>query len=565
MQNVRFALIARRFLWSLATSALFVSNVMGQEGGKSLSLAERVQKLKAQNQTTDQSKAQTKAVTNPLYLQILKSTALILCTEEDGSTCNGTGWVIDVGQRLLVTNHHVIEGFEECEVYFPELSSGQLVTDPAKSIIPSRSIKGKVVDSDQKCDLAIIQLEKIPAEVTELELAESSATAGQAVHSIAGSSTGSQSLWVYSTGHVRQIVKGELANGFESILLESDMATNQGNSGGPVCDDKGKVVAVVEGHSTDARLVSIYVDLQAIGDYLADGLKCVDPKTVEEMKFAATRHLKEDRPNIALKLVTAALKKERDSAELYALRGECWLAKDDSEAARGDFEEALKLDRTSAEAHHGLGLVEEFDGNYEESIKHYTQALRNNPNNNAYVIDRGRARFYLGELVLARKDFETAIRAEPSSFDAIRGRAFCDIQEENFQAGLTGLDSVASFFKDAEFFYYGGIAMKGLDDLDGAIKVLSHAVELESDYMEAYHELGQIYIDAEQYDQASQILLRGLEVTSDDANIHYLLGVVMLETENRREAKVYFTKCIKLAEDDDDLKNDARDMLKQLK
>jgi len=343
------------------------------------------------------------------------------------------------------------------------------------------------------------------------------------------------------------------------------MATNQGNSGGPVCDDKGKVVAVVEGHSTDARLVSIYVDLQAIGDYLAEGLKCVDPKTVEEMKFAATRHLKEDRPNIALKLVTAALKKERESAELYALRGECWLANDDSETARGDFEEALKLDRSSAEAHHGLGLVEEFDGNYEESIKHYTQALRNNPQNHEYILDRGRARFFLGALDVARKDFESVLKADPTSFDAIRGRAFCDIEEENFQAGLAGLDSVASFFKDAEFFYYGGVAMKGLNDIDGAIKVLSHAIELENDYMEAYYELGEIYVDAEQYDQAAQTLLSGLEVSPEDANCHYLLGMVMLETEHPREAKVYFTKCIKLVEDNDDLKDAARDMLKQLR
>jgi len=107
--------------------------------------------------------------------------------------------------------------------------------------------------------------------------------------------------------------------------------------------------------------------------------------------------------------------------------------------------------------------------------------------------------------------------------------------------------------------------MKGLNDIDGAIKVLSHAIELENDYMEAYYELGEIYVDAEQYDQAAQTLLSGLEVSPEDANCHYLLGMVMLETEHPREAKVYFTKCIKLVEDNDDLKDAARDMLKQLR
>jgi len=58
------------------------------------------------------------------------------------------------------------------------------------------------------------------------------------VHSLAGSTVGSQSLWIYSTGHVRQIVRGLMANDYEAMLLESDLATNQGDSGGSVCDDE---------------------------------------------------------------------------------------------------------------------------------------------------------------------------------------------------------------------------------------------------------------------------------------------------------------------------------------
>lgn len=565
MTCFRLVKVVHGFTVCLVIGLSFGSHATAQEAKKSVSLADRVSKLKAQSETSEKSETQARPVTNPLYLQILKSAALILCTSKDGSVCNGTGWVIDGGQRLLVTNHHVIEGVEECEVFFPELVNGQLVTDPTKSIVPSRSFKGRIVDSDQKCDLALIQLEKLPADVPELELAEASATAGQTVHSIAGSSVGSQSLWVYSTGHVRQVVKGQLANGFESILLESDMATNQGNSGGPVCDDHGKVVAVVEGHSTDARLVSIYVDLQAIGNYLADGLKCVEPKTVEDMKFAAKRHLEEKRPNIALRLVTAALKKDRDSAELFALRGQCWLANDDSETARGDFEEALKHDRTCAVAHEGLGLVEEFDGNYEASIKHYTQALRNEPDNIEYMLDRGRARFYLGALDVARKDFDAVLKKDSANFDAIRGKAFCDILDENYQAGLEGLDRVAAFFKDAEFFYYGGIAMNGLGDVEGAANVLSHAIELENDFMEAYYELGQIYVDAEEFEKAAELSLRGLEVTPDDAGCHYVLGAVMVGTNRIREGKSYLLKCLKLVEDDDELAEAAQELLDSLK
>jgi tetratricopeptide (TPR) repeat protein len=267
-----------------------------------------------------------------------------------------------------------------------------------------------------------------------------------------------------------------------------------------------------------------------------------------------------------LQLVTAALKKEPNSAELFALRGQCWLKNDDSETARGDFEEALRIDRTSSEAHHGLGMVEEFDGNYEDSVKHFTQALRNDPQNNQYLLDRGRARLYLGITDLARKDFETVLKTARPSFDAVRGLAMCDVVDGNFERGLAGLNSVAAFFRDAEFFYYGGLALKGVGNIEDATIVLARAIEVDHEHLPAYHELGEIYIDAEQYAQAAELILRGLKVSPEDAQCHFLLGLVMLETENPQEAKEYFVRCVKFAEEeeDDDLQEAAEEMVEQL-
>jgi len=53
-------------------------------------------------------------------------------------------------------------------------------------------------------------------------MAEQSATTGQRLHSLAGSAVGLQSLWIDSTGHVRQIVRGIVATDYETMLLESD-------------------------------------------------------------------------------------------------------------------------------------------------------------------------------------------------------------------------------------------------------------------------------------------------------------------------------------------------------
>ena len=549
----------------VAISATVVVPLRSSAEDRAVTLAERIRNIKEANSANDDTTSGLKTPSNPLYNQILKSVALIDCTTEEGSSWSGTGWVLDEKQRLLVTNHHVVEGIEECDVYFPEFIDGQLITDPARSVVPSRAIHGRVIDCDEACDLAIIQVDRLPKDCPALELAEASATPGQTIHSIAGSATGTQSLWVYSTGHVRQIVRGQLANDQEAMLLESDMATNQGNSGGPVCDDKGRVVAVVEGHNTEARLVSIYVDLQSLASYLAEGLRCVDPKTVDDLQFAAERCLESSRPEAAFKLANAALALNRKSADLYALRGWCWYEKDDSESAKGDFEDALKLDDKCADAHSGLGQLAFDDNEFEDSIKHCTTALRIQPENIDYIVQRGQAREWYGEFDGARKDYVTALKINPESAAALRGRSIIDIEQGDYQAGITGLNSIISDYNtDAETFYYAGRALNGLGQFDDAAVVSRRAIELDQESAGAYQQLGNALVGLDQYDEAADVLATAIEMNSEDAVSHFLMGVIMVIRGNTDEARDYLETASELAEDDDELQNSIQKLLDDL-
>jgi len=549
----------------VAVSATVVVPARSIAEDRAVTLAERIRNIKEANSTSDNTTSGLKTPSNPLYNQILKSVALIDCTTEEGSSWSGTGWVLDEKQRLLVTNHHVVEGVEECDVYFPEFIDGQLITDPARSVVPSRAIHGRVIDCDEACDLAIIQVDRLPKDCPALELAEASATPGQTIHSIAGSATGTQSLWVYSTGHVRQIVRGQLANDQEAMLLESDMATNQGNSGGPVCDDKGRVVAVVEGHSTEARLVSIYVDLQSLASYLAEGLRCIDPKTVDDLQFAAERCLESSRPEAAFKLANAALALNRKSADLYALRGWCWYEKDDSESAKGDFEDALKLDDKCADAHSGLGQLAFDDNEFEDSIKHCTTALRIQPENIDYIVQRGQAREWNGEFDAARKDYVTALKINPESAAALRGRSIIDIEQGDYQAGITGLNSIISDYStDAETFYYAGRALNGLGQFDDAAVVSRRAIELDQESAGAYQQLGNALVGLDQYDEAADVLATAIEMNSEDAVSHFLMGVIMVIRGNTDEARDFLETASELAEDDEELQNSIQKLLDDL-
>ena len=65
-------------------------------------------------------KAQEETATQ-VYRKTLPSTVWIVWQMEPGRYSTGTGWVIDRTLKLVITNHHVVEGTEQVSVYFPQV------------------------------------------------------------------------------------------------------------------------------------------------------------------------------------------------------------------------------------------------------------------------------------------------------------------------------------------------------------------------------------------------------------------------------------------------------------
>lgn len=547
---------ARRHLFASAALGFCVVSqpLFAAPPETTLSLSDRIKQIRSSASATDNMQPKSLLTQNPVYAKLLKGIAFIGAENSEGESWQGTGWVLDLEQRLIVTNHHVIEGVEDCTVFFPLFTDGELVTSLDRSLVSSRAIKGRVVDSDQSCDLALIQLESMPKECVALSLADKSASPGQRVHSIAGNTVGSQSLWTYSTGYVRQILVGELANGGSCMMLESDMATNLGNSGGPVCDDEERVVAVVEGHSTEARLVSLYIDLQALTAYLEDSLRCVDPKSVEDIRFAAKRHLADARFNTAMSLASAAVKLDSKSAENFALRGDCWLALEDVESAEGDFIDALAIDSRCAAAHAGRGDVAASNDEYDDAIKHYSNAIRNDSGNAVYLVGRGHLRLENCDYEDALKDFSAAIKKDSTSLEAIRGKAFAQIELDEFNAGGEALAKIIDQFSDdAETLSMFGRALNGLDNRAQANHFFSKAIELDETHTWAHSELGENQILLQDFPDAVHHLGIAVDEWEDDARTYYLYGVALFGNSDFDTASTYLEKALELDPDDEEI------------
>src|SRR5262249_38591684 len=117
----------------------------------------------------------------------------------------GTAWLVDQANRLLVTNQHVVEDNVTVLVWFPIYKDGKPVTEK-KAYKEELGLRGQVIDTDIRRDLAVIQLrDRLPEEVTEIKLAADSAESGDTLHSIGNPAAAEGALWVYTSGRVRAV------------------------------------------------------------------------------------------------------------------------------------------------------------------------------------------------------------------------------------------------------------------------------------------------------------------------------------------------------------------------
>jgi HEAT repeat protein/V8-like Glu-specific endopeptidase len=186
----------------------------------------------------------------------------------------GSGTLIDREHKLVLTNFHVINHGQDMVVFFPKYRDGEPVAskDEYMKQIEKEDVRniihGRVVAQDQGCDLALIQLDRVPEGIEALALANKSADYGETVHSVgvAGASGG---LWGYTPGQVR-VKAYEKAwrdeNGIHHAkMVEATNPTNHGDSGGPLVNGRGELVAVTQGGLAEAQAMNQFVDVsQAI-------------------------------------------------------------------------------------------------------------------------------------------------------------------------------------------------------------------------------------------------------------------------------------------------------------
>ncbi len=206
------------------------------------------------------------------YQKTLVSTTWVLA-KTNGETSSGAGVLVDSEKKLVVTNAHVVGDARAAVIFFPDISEGKPKFERTHYLenVKKLGIRGRILAVDRKRDLALVELDRIPEGAVAIPLAAESIGPGENIQSI-GNPGSTDALWVYTSGTVRSVYQKSFSTGggeHDFKVVETQAPINSGDSGGPVVNSRGELVAISQAISPKARLVSYSVDISELKAFLA--------------------------------------------------------------------------------------------------------------------------------------------------------------------------------------------------------------------------------------------------------------------------------------------------------
>lgn len=470
-----------------------------------------------------------------IYRNTLHGTAFIIVPLKNG-VGTGTGWVVDLKNKLLVTNHHVVDENPRVVALFPLYDTDGTVRSDRGDYKEENGYRCRIIHFDKKKDLALIQVtDRLPDSVTELKLAARSPNPGDRVHAV-GNPGASGALWVYTSGTVRAVYskKWYSRSGRDSIdhdarVIETQAPINPGDSGGPIVDDDGNVIGVnshyqvfEQGQQHEVRLMSHHVDVTEVKTFLIEARRIMDPKTAVDYTIKGQHLVERGRFDEAIDALTKAIALDRKYSAAYRQRSYAFCYRGEYDTALMDTNTAIALDPEDSEAYQCRALAQRRKGDFEKAIADYSKAIQLNPTYAIAYNNRGFAYQTKGDRVHALADYERAAQLderyaiahqnrgqvllemgryaeaiEASSkalaidpylwlaFD-IRGRALHNMKK--YDDAITNYDVAIKLFpNDPGFHVSRGLALTWKNDWKSALDEYEKATKLDPNYAAAYY------------------------------------------------------------------------------
>lgn len=184
----------------------------------------------------------------------------------------GTGSIISKNGEII-TNWHVIGNAKKVHIWLmPE--NIENISDE-QELWKQPNFIGTVINRNKRKDLALVKVEGLPKDIKIIKFGKTkNLPVGSTVYSI-GHPSGE--AWTFSSGMVTQIrsnYKWNYENSSHNAnVIQHEVPTNPGNSGGPLLDEKGLMVGVNSFIRTNSELINFSVAIEEVEAFLKEEVK----------------------------------------------------------------------------------------------------------------------------------------------------------------------------------------------------------------------------------------------------------------------------------------------------
>ncbi len=166
------------------------------------------------------------------------------------------------------------------------------------------------------------------------------------------------------------------------------------------------------------------------------------PKHEEALLLKSRTFQQTGQPEAAIQTIGKAITANGKNHEALSFRAVMLANQGKYAEAQKDILAAINLDSNNPDYRIELGINQQLQGKYKEAVHSFNEVIKRYPeNDNAYYL-RGNARQKLGNKVRALKDYDMAIRLNPSVPEFFSKRGFLLMEQERYEDAIDDFTTI---------------------------------------------------------------------------------------------------------------------------
>jgi len=229
-----------------------------------------------------------------------------------------------------------------------------------------------------------------------------------------------------------------------------------------------------------------------------------------------------------------------------------------------DYNQALKLHPSNAEAYYKQGLAYYETKEYDRAIAEYNQALKLDPSYAHAYYDRGNAYLDKKEYDRAIADYNQVLKLDPSYADAYNDRGNAYLDKKEYDRAIADYNQVLKLDPSYAHAYNNrGNAYFHKKEYDRAIADINQALKLDPSDAHVYDSRCEAYDDKGDYDRAITDCDQAIKLSPNFSDAYYNRGNAYKNKGRKDKAQEDFKKVLEL-NDDVELSQKAQEQIQIL-